>query len=498
MVSRKLSILFLISVILAFLAGYFAERILPSSPSSNAGDMFDYIMESFDNYYYYDIDDEQVHEAFIANMEASINKIAELNNDPYTRLLAVPLASSPSDDEKFVGVGISFVFEGLDLRVGYVYPQGASHKKIYPNDLIVGVVEDETSIYFKDLDHQESVLDYLKGDLGETKSLIVKNPDDQEEVVTITYQEILTPTAYTKDLDETHIAYIKIERFAGATDSSLGTAQVFQNILNQLETQTLNGENKTLILDLRDNPGGALTALHNQGAQSMLPGITQQLLRRNLEAPLFTMIPKSGTVQSFYGGLSAPKDYDIKVLVNEHSASAAEVLAAALSVEGGYELYGRPTYGKGVYQNQVRLKDIRNTRYYLVYTEGSWFYGDHLNVSDTPLVVNVIDPSGIHAIDMPVYHGEMSYDYVYASLANYQAFFNVYYQLEGLDKLRTDGYFDQATKDIVFQFNTEFELSGQTIHLLTARKIHELYVDYLLDVTKDDELQHLIQVIKSS
>lgn len=90
MVSKKLGIMFLAGVILAFFAGFFAERILPSSPASNSSDMFEYIIESFDNYYYYDIDNEEVHDAFIASMEATINTIAEKNGDPYTRLLATP------------------------------------------------------------------------------------------------------------------------------------------------------------------------------------------------------------------------------------------------------------------------------------------------------------------------------------------------------------------------------------------------------------------------
>jgi carboxyl-terminal processing protease len=495
MVNKKLGILFLMSVILAFFAGFYAQRIIPFSPQTNSGDMFDYIIQSFENYYYYDLDDDEIHQAFIATMEASINKIAELNNDPYTRLVATPLASGPFDDEKFVGIGVSFVFEARDLRVGYVYPQGAAHQKIYPNDLIVGIKNGDEDVYFKDLNTVNDVLLLLSGEVDETKNFLILNPDGEEDVVSITYKEILTPTAYSLNLGEPNIAYIKIDRFSGASDGTAGTAQVFQNTLNELEATLLSGEGKTLILDLRNNPGGALTALHNQGVSSVLPGITQQLLTQNVEAPLFTMIPKTGTVQRFYGALAQKKPYDIKVLVNEHSASAAEVLAAALQTRGGYELYGRPTYGKGVYQNQVRLQDIKGIRYALVYTEGEWFYGDNLNVSTTPLHVNLIDNSGIQSIDMPVYRGEMTVDGVYQGLSNYQAFLNIYYGLEGVNRLRTDGYFDQKTKDVVFQFNTEHELSGDTIHLLTARKIHDLYMEMLFDLTLDKELQHVIDII---
>lgn len=498
MVGKKLGILFLVSVIFSFFAGFYAQRILPSAPTSNSGNMFNYIIESFENYYYYDLDDEEIHDAFIASMEATINKIGELNNDPYTRLVATPLATGPSDEEKFVGIGVSFIFEDLNLRIGYVYPQGAAHQKLYPNDLIIGIKDGENMIYFEELNRDDDVLALLAGEENDTKSFIVLNPDEEEVIVDITYQEILTPTAFSIDLGEPNIGYIKIDRFSGASENTLGTASVFQNALNTLESSILSGEGKTLILDLRNNPGGALSALHNQGMASQLPGITQQLLMQNIESPLFTMIPKTGTVQSFYGSLSQRKPYDIKVLVNEHSASAAEVLAAALHIEGGYELYGRPTYGKGVYQNQVRLQDINGMRYYLVYTEGEWFYGDGLNVSSTPLDVNMISESGIYQIEMPVYQGEMSIDHVYQSLGDYQAFFNVYYNLTGLDELRTDGYFDQKTRNIVFQFNTEHELSGDHITLETARIIHHIYMDFMNDLNQDHELQTLIDLIKQA
>lgn len=498
MVGKKLGILFFVSVILAFFSGYFVERILPSSPQSNSDDMFTYIVNSFENYYYYDIEDSEVHDAFIANMEATIQKIAELNDDPYTRLLAVPLNSGASDDEKFVGIGVSFVFEKKDLRIYDVYHQGAAYLKVFPNDLIVGLSIDGVTTYFNDLETDDDVLELISGQVDETKDFIVLDPDGVEKMVSITYHEILTPTAYSLDLSESDIAYLKIERFAGASESTVGTAQVFQNALNTLEQTVLSGEGKTLILDLRDNPGGALSALHNQGYQSLLPGITQQLLTRSLETPLFTMVPKSGEVQSYYGALSEAKPYDIKVLVNEHSASAAEVLAAALQTRGGYELYGRPTYGKGVYQNQVQLGVINNVRYYLVYTEGEWFYGDGQNVNNTPLDVSLLEASGIRNSDMPVYKEYMTYDHVYESLAPYQAFFNVYYDLSGDQMLRTDGYFDQKTKDIVFQFNTEFNISGDAINIDTAHQVFELYADMMLDLAHDDELQTLINMIKTN
>lgn len=498
MVSKKVSILFLFSVILAFFAGYFVERVIPIQPQSQTGGMFDYIINSFNNYYYYDLDDDEIHQAFIASMEATIESIANQHNDPYTRLVKTPLASSPAGDESFVGIGVSFSFEGLNLRIGYIYKGGAAEKKLYPNDLIIGMMVDDTEILFKDLSQEEDVLDMLKGSIDETKTMIVKTPDGMIEHISLTYKEILTPTAYSINLNEPNIGYIRITSFSSHSETSSGTALVFQNTLNSLEQNVLSGEGKTLIVDLRDNPGGALSALHNQGLSGMIPGIAQQLLLRNVSGPLFSMIPKNGKAQLFYGGLISEKGYDIKVLVNEKSASAAEVLAAALKYGGGYELYGMPTYGKGVYQNQVRLKDIRGIRYSLIYTEGQWYYGDQKNVQDNPLEVIPIAQTGVLALTMPIYRGAMSFDHYYQHLSHYQSFLNIYYNLSDENALRTDGYFDMKTQQIVNQFNIEHEIDSSMINRLTAIKIHDLYMEMIHDITKDGQLNALIDIIKQS
>ena len=495
--SRKLGILVLVGFILTFFAGYYIESILPKENETNT-DTFQYIIDAFENYYYYDIDEEDIHEAFIATMEATVNTLAERSDDPYTRLVATPLSTEPTDDEAFVGVGMSVVAERGQLRVSSVYPNGAAAGILYPNDVILGMVKNDTYQYFSDDDSSEDMFAALAGELGETKEFIILNPDGEESVVSITYQEIFTPTVYQKAVADPDIAYIKIARFSAPSEFTQGTAAIFQSILNELERTTLNGMDKTLILDLRDNPGGALTALHNRGSQGISPGITQQLLVRNLNQPLFTMVPKSGVVESFYGNLSEPKPYDIKVLVNENSASAAEVLAAALSLEGGYQLFGRPTYGKGVYQNTIVLQDIRGIRYSLVYTEGEWFYGDQRNVQTTPLSVIPLVTQGFKSLELPIYYGMMEADHVYEALSAYQMFFNFYYQLEGVNALRTDGYFDEATRQIVLQFNQEFALGDDSIHRLTARKVHDLFQLFDQDIDYDHEVNEIIDLIRAS
>ena len=499
--NKKLGILFLASVLLAFLAGYFSSQIIPTFPVGSGSDVFEDLTDLFDRYYYYDIDDTQVQDAFVASMEAIVQSYGESNDDPYTRLVATPLSVTPSGDESFIGIGIGFIMEDQNLRVTYVYPNAAAENKLYPNDLIVGIIIDDQTTYFSDLDSESQVMSYLSGDLDETKTFVVMNPDLIESEVDITYKEILTPTAYTKDLLEPDIAYIKINEFSGYIQNvTVGTAKVFSDVLNDLESSMLDtsSETKTLIIDVRNNPGGSLSALHNSGDTSMVPGILQQLLTKNVETPLFQMIPKSGNANNYYGNLANPKAYDIAILVNERSASAAEVLAAALNSYGGYSLYGNLTYGKGVYQNTRAIRDINDIRYSLVYTEGEWFYGDRLNVATTPLDVNIIEQEGIKTIELPIYGGLVSMNQVSYFLSSYQAFLNYYFDYFGASLLRLDGYFDLATQNAfeAYQLDRGLTVTG-TLNRETAVSIHQFYMERTNDMDYDVQLQNLIELIKS-
>lgn len=497
--NKKLGIIFLCAVLLSFLFGYLAANLFPTDPFDQISQepILTEITEQFQTYYYYDIDDDDQRNAFIAQMEAIISSYATASNDPYTRMVGVPLNTEPTDDESFIGIGISLLFEAEGLRVIYVYPGSPAEGKLYPNDLIVGVQLDEAYLYAGKT--QSEILDTLSGTIDTEKQLIVQNPDLEQSTISIVYQVIETPSVESFSLEEDTIGYIKINSFNGWIDGvTPGTNALFGSALYNLEQNLFNQnpEDKTLIIDVRNNPGGALSALYN-GDSNLSPGILQLLLSKKNNESMFTMVNRYQT-QTYQASLNQPKAYNIVVLVNEDSASASELLAASLKYYGEYELYGASTYGKGVYQSSLHLGDIGNMRYTLVYTQGTWNYGNGLNVSTDPLEVVPIEQKGILAIDMPVYHGEVSYNQVSSSLALYQVFLNTYYQLEGMNALRTDGYFDQATADQLSIFQIEKNLTDSAkLDLETARAIHDLYMDLIQDWQQDQQLLALINLLKS-
>ncbi len=496
MAGKRLGIIFIAAVILAFLTGLYASRIVVINPTEGGEDLFSYINERFDEYYYYDIDDQNRNEAFVAQMEAIIDAYADANNDPYTRLSRTPVGIAPGDAERFVGLGINYQQEGNDLRVHYVQHGSQAFNNLYPNDLIVGVEREGEDVFFDTLRSHQDALDHIRAEEGETRTLLVRDPDQTMHRVRIEFREILTPTAYSTDLGSDELGYIRITQFSAYRENvTAGTNTVFADVLLELEQGKFmeDTENKTLIIDLRDNPGGALTALHNLEVKGLLPGIIQQLFVKDIERPVFEMIDKNDANRTFLGGLTSAKAYDIVALVNENTASAAEVLAAGLREYAGYELYGTPTFGKGVYQNTLSLNEIDGVEYALVYTEGEWFYGDRQNVSSDPLEVNLIEQSGFHTLPLPFYEGYLAFDSVLPGLGTYQAFLNVYYDLEGDDALRVDGYFDRATEEAFkrYQGDLGLDVTG-ALDRMTAMSIHDVYLEKTNDPAADVQLQALI------
>ncbi len=496
--NRKIGILFLGSVLLAFFAGFQIQTFLIDNEPEPFVDVYSEITQSLDRYYYYDLDDSEKNAAFLAQMVAIVDSYAKSNQDPYTRLSAIPLNTAPTGDESYVGIGITIANEEKNLRVQDVVYMGPSYQKLYPYDLIVGIMQNGNKMYFDTLDEKTESTSFLKGVLNEVKSLIVVNPDLEEVIIDITYAEIKTPTAYGSTLDN-NLAYLKITEFSSYIEGvTEGTAKVFSDVLNELEKDTLKDDSDTLILDLRNNPGGALTALHNKSQSGLIPGITQQLIIRNVEKPLFSMVNKNNIREDYLGGLVVAKPYDIKVLVNENSASAAEVLAAALSINGSYDLYGRPTYGKSVFQNTALLRTLNGISYYLTYTEGSWVYDMDKKVSEYPLDVNIIEQTGFNQIELLYYTEDLELDDVSYALSLNQKFLNAYFELEGVAKIREDGYFDQKTEDYIFQFQQQQSLNlSKKLDKQTANKMYDLLKRYQNDLAYDNQLNVLVDLINA-
>jgi len=484
---KWLGIFFLAAIFLSFAAGFVIKDIFPDRLFGQSSDIYDAITSALEDNYYYDLDDEATLAAYIASMEAIAEAYGSYFNDPYTRIEAF---SQVMVNRDYVGLGIYIdMIDGLPTVRDVVY-QGPSYQKLYPGDQLLGVKD---GVDFTSLDSIELVKEALfnLATIDQTVNFEVKNALGVIREVSITYGLISDTNVTAHQFSNTNISYISIQQFNPyIDDNQIGTAQAFKETLSYLEMNGLD-EDGILILDLRNNPGGSLTALHNEGNSSLPSGIIQQLLPYDASINYFSLIDQQGQITHYKGGLLQPKPYEIVVLVNRFSASASEVLAGALQ-SYGYTVYGEETFGKYVYQNQIPLTEINDVSYALVYTEGTWTYKNQVTIADDPIDVIETPTEKIEDIRYLYFDEEMKEDHVYDTLPNMIRVINLSYNLD----LRTDGYLDvsisNAIKDI--QLNHGLSMTG-TINFETFQVIYDLYLTMQYDITFDKELEYLVDVL---
>lgn len=160
--------------------------------------------------------------------------------------------------------------------------------------------------------------------------------------ITITRAVITLPNAMAKIIPGTTVGYVYFESFRwnGPKDN---TALTVYNMLKDLKAKGAT----ELILDVRNNPGGALPAALALSSAFLKKGET-----------IVIMKDRAGNEKR----LTAERDGDllgvpVKVLINGYSASASEILAGALKDNKRATIVGRQSYGKGSAQNVIQLPD---------------------------------------------------------------------------------------------------------------------------------------------
>ena len=182
----------------------------------------------------------------------------------------------------------------------------------------------------------EQIAEQIKGTDGK-KFILTIERDGKEIDKKITTGKVAIPSVNSKILEKNNkkIAYIEISIFANNTDEQL-----------KEELKSLQKDNiKDIIIDLRYNQGGQLDTVLNVASEFL-----------DKKKPIIQISDKKETRTKYSTGNNNPK-YNIVVLINEISASASEVLAAALNEQLGVPLVGEKTYGKGTVQKTKQLSD---------------------------------------------------------------------------------------------------------------------------------------------
>jgi carboxyl-terminal processing protease len=489
MQKKVLAFSFLMAISLSFISGYLINNVISISFFNERDTFFETVSETLQEHYFYNINDTDLVQIYKNQMINIVDTFADYYNDPYTRL---EIYDNAIVSKEAVGIGISIVFqENIPIITSVLYESDA-YKKLYPNDRLLGIKGIDFTIMFENLTSPDEVMTNLKRNLGDKVVLIVENPLRVTREVEITYTD-LTPSDLSYARLNERTGYIQISRFNPyISESDQGTAARFSEALKTLEENTLR-ESSTLVIDLRFNPGGSLSALHNKGNPDLPIGIIQQLISYDATRSVFEFVDNKGVITKYYGGLSEEKPYNIIVLVNASSASASEVLAASLE-SNGYEVFGTQTFGKHFYQNSIRLAQINNESYMLVYTEGTWTYNNGVSIETSPIPLTHLELTNLKQFNMTFDH-IIQFDQVDTSIIDVQKLLNRIFSLQ----LREDGYFDEATKQAILSFQRVEKLSetGQYDYQ-TFQTLHDVWLEYVHNVFLDIDMKLLLETYENN
>ena len=258
--------------------------------------------------------------------------------DPHSGYLKPRDVSSLRDSTSgsFGGIGIEMdVIDGLIEVIAPIDDSPASRAGILAKDIITHVDDEPV----RDISLQEAI-EILRGPLGSAVTLgILREVEGQpQEVIVSLERAVIRVTSVKHEMLPHGIGYLRISQFQNRTGPDLIKA------ISNFQSQ---GEFNGLILDLRNNPGGVLSAaievtdaFINEGLIVSTKG-RDEFLDSKYEATNETVLA----------------DQPIVVLINGGSASAAEIVAGALQDHERAVLIGNPSFGKGSVQTILALEN---------------------------------------------------------------------------------------------------------------------------------------------
>ena len=205
----------------------------------------------------------------------------------------------------------------------------------------------------------------IRGPEGTPVTLTVQHPDGTVEDITIVRARIHVDPVRAEYLEDEHVGYVRLLRFDFDAPAELG------KVLYSFPLDELQG----VILDLRYNPGGLLSAAVDVASYFIDKGIIVRTL-----GPAFGSRTYSSRGNSF-------PNVPLAVLVNEGTASASEIVAGAIQDHKVGVLVGRKTFGKGLIQEFVmRLPDGSAIKL----TTGEYFTPSGHPVQDVGLTPDIL------------------------------------------------------------------------------------------------------------
>lgn len=310
---------------------------------------------------FYYVDDKTEKELINTAIEGMLDKL-----DPYSSLLDTEqlesLYNSTTGEYRGIGIEVSYN-QGEVSVIAPIYNSPAYRAGIRSGDVILscnGVPLSNTDIKFV---HRQ--IKTAKGKIA----LEIRHKNSPTVHRLVLEPEVINIDSVSQTLLSNNIGYIRIYIFQEQTKYHLQQAIA---VLKQQQPEL-----KGLILDLRDNPGGVLNAAIDVSDLFLEEGLIVSTQGRYL-----------GASYEYYASASVTDVHlPLMVLINQGSASASEILAAALQQNHRASLLGSTTFGKGLIQSLIPLDDLDMT---LKMTTARYYTPDGHSIHEKGVVPDMV------------------------------------------------------------------------------------------------------------
>lgn len=280
------------------------------------------IASYLDEYYLYDVDKEKLRAGMLQGM---VDALGDPYSEYYDEAELVSVQDSTTGSYIGIGAGVSQEYSTGIVRISRPYEGTPSAEAgLLPGDILVSV--DGTEVTGMELDQ---VVALIKGEAGTTVAIqIYRETEEAYLDIQVERRKVEIPTVVSEMLED-QIGYIEVTGFERVTTKQFTAAY------EELKAQGM----ERVIVDLRDNGGGLVDSV-----EAMLDYLLP-------EGVIFYAKDKNGTKSMEYiSDAEAALDIPMVVLVNENTASAAEVFSGNIQEFGMGKIVGTTTYGKGVMQ----------------------------------------------------------------------------------------------------------------------------------------------------
>lgn len=271
-------------------------------------------------------------------IDSAINGMVNSLDDPYSTYMDESETDDFNDSISgyYDGVGITISVDGNNIKIiDIIHDSPADKAGMKKGDIIVKV---------NDINITKDNFNIMRDTISNADNKKIKflvNRDGNEMTFNIKKDRIVIDSVFS-DIKDNNIGYLEITSFYA------NTGDQFEKKLNELEKENIS----SLIIDLRDNPGGHLNQVNRVVEPFFKKGVVIYQVESNNKKTKIKTTKKDS------------RKYPVVILINENTASAAEIVAACFDDNySDITLVGKKTYGKGTIQKEVNLTSGSSYKY---------------------------------------------------------------------------------------------------------------------------------------